>query len=366
MSMQTVVGARVRRRWQIEPRAATPLWVMLGVLALALLLGLTLAGGFLALAGKSPLAIYETMLSGAFGSTYGLSETLLRTTPLLLCGLGIAVAARMQLWNVGAEGQFHLGAVAATWVAMRWSHAPAALLLPAMAIAGALAGGLWALLPGAGRALLGLSETITTLLLNYVAINIMLFLVYGPWKDPKAVGFPLTPPYSDNASLPALLGRLHIGLPVAVTLALLLYVVLWHTRWGYEVRVIGANQNAARYAGLPVLRNILVVFLLAGALAGLAGMMEISGVIHRLQKDISPGYGYSAIIVAYLARLNPLALPLVAFAFGGLQVGGYSIQMKGVPVATVYMIQGTILFCMLAAEFLIRHRVRLVSREEGM
>lgn len=334
-------------------------------LTLALVLALAVSAVFLAMAGQSPLRVYATMLKGAFGSAFGLSETLVRTTPLLLCGLGVALASRMQLWNVGAEGQFHWGAIAATWVVMKWPEWPAVALLPTMAVASAAAGAAWALLPGAARAFVGTNEIITTLLMNYVAVNAMLYLVYGPWKDPASVGFPFTPIFPDAATIPPLWGRVHAGLVVAIVLAVLVHQLLWRTRWGYEVRVIGESPLAARYAGIPIQRNILAVFALAGALAGLAGMMEVSGLIHRLQRDISPGYGYSAIIIAYLARLHPLSLILVSVLFAGMQVGGFSMQTLGIPVSSVYLVQGTILFCILAAEFLSRHRVRWVRPEEG-
>jgi ABC-type uncharacterized transport system permease subunit len=326
----------------------------------AVLLALVIAGLFLSLTGKDPIEVFMTMFDGAFGSKLGLSESLVRTVPLLLCGLGIALASRMQLWNVGAEGQFYMGGLAATFVALHWSTAPPLLLLPLMAVAGMLGGGLWCLLAGLGRAYLGTNETITTLLLNYVAINLVAFFVYGPWKDPKGSNFPLTPRFSDNATLPLLWGRVHVGLIAALVIAVILWQVLWHTKWGYEIRVIGESHSAARYARISIVKNILAVMFTAGALAGLAGMMEVSGLLHRLQKDISPGYGYTAIIIAYLAQLNPVALVVVSFLFGGLQAGAYSVQSMGVPLATAYMIQGVILFVVLGAELLTRNQLKLV------
>jgi len=159
-------------------------------------------------------------------------------------------------------------------------------------------------------------------------------------------------------------GRVHIGLIIALISALVLWWVLWRTRWGYEIRVIGESPSAARYAKMSIARNILIVMFTAGGLAGVAGMMEVSGLIHRLQRDISPGYGYTAIIIAYLARLNPTALVVVSFLFGGLQVGGFSVQSMGIPLATVYMIQGIILFSLLGADVLTRNRIALFWRGE--
>jgi len=351
--------------FRLQPEARS-FWQKAGIRTGAVLLALALSAAFLSVNGKDPLEVFSAMFGSAFGTRYGFSETLVRTVPLLLCGLGVSLASRMQLWNVGAEGQFFMGAFAASGVALAFPELPAVVLLPLMAVAGAVAGGLWCLLPGVARAYLNTSETITTLLLNYVAINWVSYFVYGPWKDPKGFNFPLTPTFSQNAWLPVLWGRVHVGLILALAAAAILWWVLWRTRWGYEIRVIGESPSAARYADMSIVRNILLVMFTTGALAGLAGMMEVSGLIHRLQKDISPGYGYTAIIIAYLARLNPVSLVVVSFLFGGLQAGGYSVQTMGVPLATANMIQGAILFCVLGAEVLTRNRIVMRRRKEAV
>jgi simple sugar transport system permease protein len=339
-------------------------WQKAAIRVGAVLLGFLISAVLIMATGKDPVVVFGTMFSGAFGSKWGFSETLVRTTPLLLCSLGIALASRMQLWNIGAEGQFYMGGLGAAFVALKFSTMPAPVLLPTMAIAGFVLGGLWCLLPGIARAYLGTSETITTLLLNYVALNWVAYLVYGPWKDPKGHNFPLSPTFSESATLPVLTGRVHIGLILALIMAGVFWWVLQNSRWGYEIRVIGESPAAAGYAGMNITRNILLVMFVSGAMAGLGGMMEVSGVLHRLQKDISPGYGYTAIIITYLAQRNPLAMILVAFLFGGLQAGAYSIQTKGVPLATAYMIQGMILFCVLGAELFTQSRLRFVWRKE--
>ncbi|MFZ5814410.1 MAG: ABC transporter permease [Bacillota bacterium] len=350
-----IVTPADRKPWQVA-------LIYAGAIGLALLL----STAFLALAGKDPVKVLATMFGGAFGTKYGLSETLVRSVPLVLAGLGIALAARMQLWNVGAEGQLYMGAFAASGIALSLGEQlPAPVLLPLMAVAGIVAGGLWGLLPGLARAYWSTNETITTLLLNYVAINWVSYLVYGPWKDPKGFNFPLTATFHINAWMPTLWGRVHSGLIVAILAAVLLYLVLGWTRWGFEIKVVGDSPRAAQYARISITRNILLVMFTAGALAGLAGMMEVSGLIHRLQHNISPGYGYTAIIVAYLARRHPLAILPVAFLFGGLQAGGYSVQTMGVPLASAYMIQGALLFTVLAAEMLTRNQIRLHWRKEA-
>lgn len=345
-----------RRLWQVA-------LIYLGAIGLALLLSAL----FLGLTGKDPVKVLSTMLGGAFGSKYGISESLVRSVPLVLAGLGIALAARMQLWNVGAEGQIYMGAFAASGVALYLGDTlPGFALIPLMALAGILAGGLWAFLPALARAYWSTNETITTLLLNYVAINWVAYLVYGPWKDPKGMNFPLTAIFTKAAWLPTLWGRVHAGLIAAVLIAVLLYLVLGWTKWGFEIKVVGDSPRAAQYAKISITRNILLVMFTAGALAGLAGMMEVSGLIHRLQPNISPGYGYTAIIVAYLARRNPLAIVPVAILFGGLQAGGFSVQTMGVPLATANMIQGAMLFTVLAAEMLSRNTIRLSWRKEAV
>jgi simple sugar transport system permease protein len=331
----------------------------------SVLLALLVGAAFLALAGRDPWFLYGEMFSGVFGSRYGLTETVVKAIPLVIAGLGVGLAFRMRLWNIGGEGQLFMGACAATWVALTFPEQPAWVLLPGMFVVAAVGGGLWGLLPAIPRAYLGVNEIITTLMLNYVAILWVDYLVYGPWRDPAGFGFPLTARFSSGAILPTLgESRIHAGLLVGFALALLLYLVLYRTRWGYEIRVVGDSPGAARYAGISIERNILLVMLVSGAICGLAGMVEVSGLAHRLQPGFSPGYGYTAIIIAWLARLNPLSIILVAFLFGALQVGGYVVQTSGVSATTVAMLQGLILFFVLAGEAFLKYRLRRV-RDAG-
>lgn len=323
------------------------------------------SGLFLYFSGYDPVDTYVKMYNGAFGSTYSFSETLVKAIPLMLTGLGVSLAFRMKLWNIGAEGQLYMGAFAASGLALAMGDLNAWILLPLMLVAGFIAGGLWGVIPGALKAYWQVNETITTLMLNYVAIFWVDYLVYGPWKDPASLGFPLTPRFSDNAYLPAIGDtRVHMGLIIALIIALVFYLLLKYTRWGYEVRVIGESQEAARYAGMNVMKNILLVMLISGGIAGMAGMIEVAGITHRLQHGISPGYGYTAIIVAWLGRLNPFTIILVAFLFGALLVGGFSVQSYGIPLSVVFMLQGAILFFILAGEIFIKHRP-VFSRKEA-
>lgn len=349
-------------RWEKRLQPSPFMVVIIPVISIILALGL--GAIFLSLTDLDPLKVYQGMLKGVFGSKYGISETVVKAIPLMLTSLGVSVAFRMLLWNIGAEGQFYMGAFGASWVALTFPHLPVYVMLPAMFMVGCLMGGLWALLPAVPRAKWGVNEVITTLMLNYVAILWVDYLVYGPWKDPKGFNFPLTAPFSKAATLPTIAGtRVHLGLLFALVAAIILTVILWRTRWGYEIRVIGESFKAARYAGINIERNVILVMFLSGALAGLAGMSEVAGVSHRLQHGISPGYGYTAIIVAWLAKLHPATIILVSFLFAGLIVGGYSVQSMGVPAATVSMLQGAILFFVLGGEILTRYRLHFGRKE---
>ncbi len=352
----------------LEPRLASSRW--LGALqpVLALGLGLALGAAVLALAGVAPLQAYGHMAVAAFGSVHALSDTAVKATPILLTALAALVAFRVGLWNIGGEGQLLLGAWAATGVALHVlpPHAPALVMLPALLAAGALAGALWAGLCGWLRARLGVSEIISTLLLTYVAARWNAYWVFGPWSEG---GFPLTPRFPDAAWLPrlsdaashapALAGlTLHLGLLLAVAAAAGVYVLLERTRWGFRIRVMGDNPRAARYAGMNPTRALIGVMLLSGALAGLAGATEVSGVVHRLQDRFSPGYGFSGIIVAWLARQDARWTVPVAFLFGGLLVGGKEVQPAGIPA----MLQGLVLLALAGTSVLVRYRLRIVQR----
>jgi len=337
---------------------------------LSVILALVAGGVVILFSGENPITVYRAMAEGALGDRNGVAETLVKTIPLLLTGLGVAVAFRMQLWNIGAEGQLYLGAIAATGTAIflvpNW---PAIPIIAAMVVAGLIGGAAWGVIPGALRAYLGANEIITSLMLNYVAILLADYLVHGPWRDPQAFGFPGTEYLPDPAWLPRWdTTRVHLGLVFGLVAAAVLWAMLRRTRWGYEIGVMGENPRAARYAGMPTKRTILLVLALSGALAGLAGMSEVAGIGHQLQRNLSPGYGYTAIIVAWLGRLNPIGIVLVAFLLATLLVGGDQLQISmGLPAAIGPMLQGTILFFLLGGEALTRYRIVLSpSRDSSL
>jgi len=324
-------------------------------IALALLFGAI----FLWATGYSPMKIYMLMFTGSFGSFYNFSETMVKAIPLMLTGLAVSLAFKMSLWNIGAEGQLYMGAFMAGGVGLFFPQLPAPVMLTCMVIAGFIGGALWGLIPGILKALVGVNETITTLMLNYVAILWVGYLVYGPWKDPN--GFmPFTKGFEEYALLPTLPGtRIHAGITFAIIIAVVLYIIFKRTTWGYQIGVIGESQKVASYAGMSIKKNIVLVMLISGGIAGIAGMAEVSGIIGRLQYNISPGYGYTAIIVAWLSRLNPFVIILVAIFFGGLLNGGYALQIVGLPAVMVSMLQGAILFFVLGGEMFTRYRIKL-------
>ena len=323
--------------------------VRVAAVVAALLLGAIL----LRLQGHDPWAAYVDMAVGAFGSRFAIEQTLLKAIPLLITTLGVTLTFSAGLWNIGAEGQLTLGALTASWLALGYGHLPAAVLLPGMAVLGLAGGALWALLPAVPRAYLGMNEVISTLLLNYVALLIVDYLVFGPWADPTAFNFPYSPAFADHARLPMLFGDVHLGLVLALVATVVVAALVRHTSWGYEIRTIGASPGAARYAGMRVRRTVMVAMAASGALAGLAGMAEVSGTIFRVQQGMSPGYGYTAIIIAWLAKLNPWAAVPVAVLFAGLLNGGFALQTSKVPAAITYMLQAAILFLVVAGESLL-------------
>jgi ABC-type uncharacterized transport system permease subunit len=350
----------------LEPRVSAPRWLAPAATIGAVLVALLAGGVMIAVAGGDPIRSYAHIVNAAFGSIGVLSDTLVKATPLILTGLACAIAFRMRLWNIGAEGQFLMGAWGASAVILLPilpSGTPGIVLIPAMMLAGAIAGAVWGLVPGILRARLGVNEIITSLMLNYVALFWVQYWVFGPWSEG---GFQQTRAFPHEAWLPRLTDlaaavpafgglTVHLGLAFGLIAATVLWLVLERGRWGYEITLVGDSPPAARYAGINIGRTIILVFLVSGALAGLAGMSEVSGVVHRLQDRISPGYGYTAIIIAYLAKFGPFRVVIASILFGALILAGREIQPSGVPA----MIQGFVLFAIIVADVLVRYRIRI-------
>ena len=346
---------KYRFEMDFSRQGGSPWWVTI----ISILLALLICGIFIAANGMNPIPVYKKMITGAFGTPFGITETLVKSIPLLLCGLGVSIAYRISIWNIGAEGQFAAGAIGATAVTIYFPDLPVYFSIPSMILFSIIAGGFWGLLTAIPRTYFQVNELITSLMLNYVALLALDYVVFGPWRDPKGFNFPGTPMFTDAQSLPVLGDtRLHFGLIFALAAVVLYALTIRYTKWGYELRIIGANPEAARNAGIRITRHILVVMIISGGLAGLAGMSEVSGVAHRLMYGISPGYGYTAIIVAWLAKLNPVGLIVASVLFGGLIVGGYSVQTIGLPSSISNMLQGAILFALIAGSMFSKLRLR--------
>jgi simple sugar transport system permease protein len=356
-------------RLVLEPRQATA--PLRALISLATTLGLAWAFGSLvfALAGADGVsgigAAWRAMLQGALGSGYSVSEILVKAAPLTLTGLAVALCCRLNLWNIGAEGQFVCGALASCWVALFMAPGlPPRLLLPVALAAGAAGGAAWAFAPALLKARLGVNEILSTLLLNYVAVLFMEHLYYGPWRDPAGLGFPGTAELPEAVWLPTFFEtRVHLGLPLAIALAGALWWLLARTRWGFRARVLGLSPKAAAYAGFRSARITVTAMCLSGALAGLAGTGELLGVQHRVQDGLASGLGFAGIVVAFLARLNLLAVPLAALFLGALLVGADQLQTElRLPGTAVLALEGALLFGALLGEFLAANRLRLVRR----
>jgi simple sugar transport system permease protein len=308
------------------------------------------------------------MFAGAFGSRFAWSETLTRATPLILTGLSAAVAFRARLWNIGAEGQLYAGALAA--VAVGGLHdgtgfaLPAPVLFPAMLFAAMLAGALLLLVPAFLRTRFGVDEVVTTLLLNFVVLLFVSMMLDGPMKDPAALGWPQSVALRDDLQLDKLVARtrVHTGLLYAVALAALCAFAMRATTFGFEARAVGANARAAAFAGVPVARTIALVAVISGALAGLAGAIEVAGRTGYVTLDMSPGYGFSGIVIAMLAGLNPLGVVAAAVFVAGVLVGADSMS-RGVAVPTYVadVIVAVSLISMLVATLFARYRVRFTA-----
>jgi len=346
-----------------EKRKSISRMALFVVPAVSFLVSLILTGLVLLAFGTDPVSTFAAMARGAFGSSNGFSETLVKAIPLMLTGLGVALAFKLKFWNIGAEGQLMFGGIAAAGVGLFLSDGiPPSLVLPACILAGCLGGALWASIPAFLKTRLNVDETLVTLMMNYVAILFAEYLYYGPWRDPKGYGFPGSAPLPEYAWLPRLFGRAHMGLYFALALALVLWVIIKRTRWGFELAIIGASPKAARYQGIAVGRNIFLAILLSGAFSGLAGACEVTAISHRLQQGLNLGYGFTAIIIAWMSQLNPLAIPFVALLMGGILVGGDQVQlMMGLPSSMGIVMQGLILFPMLAGSLFTEYRMRRVG-----
>ncbi len=313
---------------------------------LIVFLAFTIGGVIILLIGANPFLAYGVLLDAAFGDVNGFAETMVKASPLLFAGLGIAVAYRAKFWNIGAEGQIIAGGIASALVGIFITGLPAVIHLPLTMLAGAVGGALWGLIPGLLKAKLDVNEVITTLMLNYVMIYLSAYLVHGPMRDPTS-GITISPQLQPQAWLPTVIPRtrFHAGILVAIAAAIVMWFVLQKTIIGYQIRTVGENEKAARVGGISVSRTIILTMVFSGGLAGLAGAAEVAGVQHRLVEGFSPGYGYLAIAVALLANLNSLGVIFSSVLFAALLNGADAMQRAAsVPVPVINVIQGLVIF----------------------
>ena len=332
----------------------------------AIILALVASSLFILLLSLNPADVYIKMIQGAFGTAYRIKETIVKAIPLVITSLGIAIAFKMQFWNIGGEGQIAIGSFAASYFALYMNDMPMPLMLTVMILAGMLAGGLWALIPAFFKAQWGTNETIVTLMMNYIALKWVMFLQYGPWRDPKSLGFPKIANFPQNAVLPKLLG-VHVGWVIALILVAAVYIFINHTKKGYEIAVIGESMNTARYAGINIKKTILIAIMLSGGLCGLVGMIQASAVNYTLSVEITGGVGYTAIITAWLAALSAPLILIVSILFAALLEGGSYIQtVFGIPQAAAEILQGIILFFVLGSEFFVRYKFVIVKKHSAI
>lgn len=325
--------------------------------SIAIILALVLSAIFLSVIKLNPIDVYGSMLKGAFGSTYSVKETIIKAIPLIITSLGIAVAFRMQFWNIGGEGQILMGAFLCSFFALKFPDMPKPLLLSTMILAGIVGGAIWALIPAIFKAKWGTNETIVTLMMNYIAIKWITFLQYGPWKDKNAQGFPKIPNFSDNAILPDIFG-IHVGFIIAIILVVFMYVFMKKTKVGYEITVLGESEKTALYAGININKTILSAMVLSGGLCGLTGMIQASAISNTLSVEVSGGVGFTAIIITWLSSLSAPFILVTSILFAALVEGGQFIQTAyGIPDAAALMLQSMILFFVLGSEFFIKYKI---------
>ncbi|RKX88302.1 MAG: ABC transporter permease [Spirochaetes bacterium] len=347
------------------PREKSTAGLNLLILLGSLLTGLLAVSVIFAINGVNPAAAIFAIFKGSFGSWYGIKETITKAIPLILIGSGLAMAYKAKFWNIGAESQLLVGAIFATWMGLTVGpHLPAVLLVPLMFVSAFIGGALWGIVPAVLKVRFGINEVITTLMLNYIAAEFVKYLVVGPWKGKTKGGYP----YTDDLPAQAILKHIHytrispILLVLAVIAALILGWMVYRSRFGYEIRVIGENTHAARYAGINFFRTSVLLMAVSGGMAGLAGAGELMSIHHYLSypETLSAGYGFTAIIVAWLARLNPAFTIVSGLFFAGIIVGGDAIQISmGMPAATVNVFNGMILIFLIMGDFFISHRVRI-------
>lgn len=349
----------------LEKRAERSTFIALASPLLAVALTLVTMSIFFLILGKNPVGALYIYFIEPLTDSYTLMEIAVKASPLVMIAIGLSLCYLANVWNIGAEGQFLIGAVTGSYLAVVTNGTDAGpWVLPAMLVMGALGGALWAMIPALCKTRFGANEILVSLMLVYVADLILDYLVRGPWRDPKGMNFPVTVSFDPVATVPVIMdgGRLHAGVIITLIVVAAAAVMLGRTIKGFEIRVVGAAPRAARFAGFSSDKLVIFTFAVSGALAGLAGIIEVAGPVGVLQPGISPGYGFTAIIVAFLGRLNPIGILIAGLFLALTFIGGEGAQISmKVPLDLTKVFQGILLFYVLACDSLILYRIRLVA-----
>ena len=344
----------------IVKRKPLPGWVRILIPFAAVVVTLLIAAIPIAIAGGNVFKAYGALFQGALGSRFNLLETFVKASPLVLTGLAVAFAFRARFWNIGAEGQLLAGAIGATWVGVYWTWLPSFLMLPAVLVIGFLFGGIWASIPAFLKTKLKVDDVVTTLLMNYVILHIMGAFLFGPMQQAGS-SWPRSEPLMSAACYPMLLARsrFHLGIPIAIIMVLVLWFINKKTVFGFQSKCVGVNIEAAHYGGVNTGMVILKTALISGGLAGLAGVGEVAAIHHHLMMDVSPGYGYTGIVIAMLGNLHPIGVALAAFFFSVINVGAQTMsRTTDIPIYIVGVIEGVALMTMLIFILLTEYKIR--------
>lgn len=315
-------------------------------------------GIFLAFLGYSPIKVFYSIIVGSFGTTMRFKETLTKMIPIVITSLGIIIPFKLRFWNIGAEGQITIGALFTAYIALNFfQNTPRGIMLVILMASGFVGGALWGLIPAILKVKLGTNETISTLMLNYISVKIVQYLQYGPWKDASSAGFPKIPNFSPNAILPKFMG-VNIGLEIAIVIGILVHIFMTKSKKGYEIAVAGQSENTARYSGMDVGQITITAMMLSGGICGVVGMILATGVERTLNYSIAGGYGFTAIITAWLSGLKVPFVFVSSLLFAALLQGGDYVQISlKIPSALAQVIQGIVLFFVLGSEFFKRYKI---------
>lgn len=346
---------------KLEKRIEASKHELIAIRVASIILALFSVGFLFILSGIDPLYAYSVIFSGVFGNAYGISEVIVKAIPIGLCALGLSVAYTAKVWNIGSDGQLIMGAIFATWVAL-FSNFPPALILPSMFLAGFIGGMVWAAVPAFLKSKYNVNEVIVSLMMNYISLNVLNYLLSGPWRGHGVFNYPITDEFPRFARLPSIPGtRIHY--PTLILLILSTFLILFimtRTKFGLEIKAMGDNVEAARISGIDIFKNSLAVMLVSGGLAGIAGVGEVAGIQYRLIRNISPGYGYSAIIPAWIGGFNPVVVLVASLFVSSLFVGGNIAKVSlGLSYGLVNVFNGTILIFLVSSEYLAGYRVRI-------